>query len=79
MKPRIDVETSVISYLTARPNRDLIVAVNQQITAEFWEQRADFDIYTSDLVLSAASRATSKRQYSMAQNSIAADGLTFVQ
>jgi len=31
--PMVYVETSVISYLTGRPNRDLVIAANQQITA----------------------------------------------
>ena len=56
MKPRIYVETSVISYLTARPNRDLIVAAHQQITAELWERRADFEFYASELVAAEAGR-----------------------
>ena len=56
MKPRIYVETSVISYLTARPNRDLIVAAHQQITAELWERRFDFEFYASELVVAEASR-----------------------
>jgi len=34
MKPRVYIETSVISYLTSRPSRDLIVAANQQITRD---------------------------------------------
>ena len=56
MKPRIYIETSVISYLTARPNRDLIVAAHQQITVELWERRADFEFYASELVVAEASR-----------------------
>jgi hypothetical protein len=28
------LETSVISYLTARPSRDLVIAAHQQITRE---------------------------------------------
>ncbi len=37
-KPSVYVESTVISYYTARPSRDLIVAAHQQITAEWWEQ-----------------------------------------
>jgi len=31
------IETSVVSYLTARPSRDLVVAAHQQITHEWWD------------------------------------------
>ncbi len=51
MKPKVYVETSVISYLTARPSRDLIVAANQQITNDWWESRKGaFDVFISRLV-----------------------------
>ena len=36
MKPKVYVETTIISYLAARPSRDLIVAGHQQITHEWW-------------------------------------------
>jgi len=31
------LETSVVSYYTGRPSRDLIVASRQQITHDWWE------------------------------------------
>ena len=31
------IESSVVSYLVSRPNRDLIVAAHQQITREWWD------------------------------------------
>jgi hypothetical protein len=56
MKPRVYLETSVISYLTSRPSRDLIVAANQQITQEWWQlRRQDFDLFISQLVVQEAS------------------------
>jgi predicted nucleic acid-binding protein len=39
MKPNVYIETSVISYYTARPSRDLIVAGHQQITQEWWNRQ----------------------------------------
>jgi hypothetical protein len=56
MKPRVYVETSVISYLAARPSRDLIVAAHQQITHDWWNlRRANFDIGASELVVQESS------------------------
>ena len=56
MKPRVYVETSVISYLTARPSRDLIVAAHQQITQDFWQRSSEFEFYASQLVVDEAQR-----------------------
>ena len=56
MKQKVYIETSVISYLTARPSRDLITAAHQQLTLDWWEdRRADFDLYVSQLVMREAS------------------------
>ncbi|MCP4696806.1 MAG: type II toxin-antitoxin system VapC family toxin, partial [Gammaproteobacteria bacterium] len=55
MKPKIYVETSVISYLTGRMSRDLIVAGHQQITQEWWETRKPgFELYGSQLLIKEA-------------------------
>jgi len=52
MKAKVYIETSVVSYLTARMGRDLIVAGHQQITQEWWDTRKeDFDLYVSQLVV----------------------------
>jgi predicted nucleic acid-binding protein len=49
------IETSIVSYLTARPSRDLIVAANQQVTYEWWENhRNHFQLYISSLVIKEA-------------------------
>lgn len=57
MKQKVYVETSIISYLTARPSRDLIVAANQQLTDEWWNiRRPDFDLYISEMVEVEAER-----------------------
>ncbi|MCX6902883.1 MAG: type II toxin-antitoxin system VapC family toxin, partial [Verrucomicrobia bacterium] len=49
------LETSVVSYLTARPASDLNTAAHQQITSEWWEtKRKHFDIFISKLVIKEA-------------------------
>lgn len=55
MNQAIYIETTIISYLTARPSRDLIVAAHQQITQEWWETRRKFfDVFISELVIREA-------------------------
>ena len=39
MPPRIDVETSVISYLTARPSRSILTLARQELTSSWWARR----------------------------------------
>jgi hypothetical protein len=52
MKPRVYIETTVVSYLTARGSRDLIVAAHQELTQEWWQRRrGEFDLYCSQLVI----------------------------
>ena len=49
------VETSVVSYLTARPSRDIVVAGHQEVTREWWEnRRLGFSVYISPLVVREA-------------------------
>ena len=55
MKPRIYVETSVVSYLTARPSRDLTVASRQQSSLQLWDSQDRYELVISDLVLAEAS------------------------
>jgi hypothetical protein len=56
MRLKVYIETSVISYLTARPSRDLITAAHQQLTLDWWEnRRLHFDLYISQLVVREAS------------------------
>jgi hypothetical protein len=52
MKPRVYLETTIPSYLTAWPSRDLVRAAHQQITREWWDQRRiQFDLFISQVVL----------------------------
>ena len=51
MKPRVYLETTIPSYLTARPSRDIIQAAYQQITHKWWAKRSDFELFVSRLVI----------------------------
>ncbi len=52
MGTRVYIETSVVSYLVARPSRNLLAAAWQQVTLDWWDKRrAGFELYTSSLVL----------------------------
>ena len=55
MKSRLYLETTIPSYLTSRPSRDLIIAGHQAVTREWWEKRRDaFQLYISQLVVDEA-------------------------
>jgi|SRR6056297_569144 len=56
MKQKLYIETSVISYLTARLAKDIIIAGHQAATRDFWELLPEFDAFISELVLKEASR-----------------------
>lgn len=54
MKKRVYIETTIVSYLTAKPSRDLIMAAHQQVTREWWEHRRVCDLRVSQFVLDEA-------------------------
>jgi hypothetical protein len=55
MKPKLYLETTIPSYLTAWPSRDLVKAAKQQITRDWWEERRHaFDLFISEVVLDEA-------------------------
>ena len=55
MKLKVYLETTIVSYLTARPSRDLITAAHQQITQQWWEtQRTRFDLFVAPPVMQEA-------------------------
>ena len=56
-KKTVYIETSIVSYLTARPSRDLLAAAWQQVTIDWWDtQRDRFELYASDIVLEEAGK-----------------------
>jgi len=48
---RVYIETTFVSYLTARPSRDVVIAGHQQSTHEWWDtRRANYELCVSQLV-----------------------------
>jgi len=67
MSKRVYIETSVISYLTARPSKNALATAWQQITRQWWDsQRSRFELFASELVVVEVSQgdpnAASKRK-----------------
>jgi predicted nucleic acid-binding protein len=52
MAERVYIETTIVSYLTAWPSRDVVIAGHQQVTREWWDTcRANYELCVSQLVL----------------------------
>jgi PIN domain-containing protein len=52
VKPRVYIETSVVSYLVGRLSRDVVVLGNQELTREWWSnRRAEYDLFVSEVVI----------------------------
>ena len=60
MKPKVYLETTVASNLTAWPSRDIVMAANQEVTREWWTNRQDaFDLFVSQTVIQESSAGDS--------------------
>ncbi len=61
MKSKVYIETTVVSYYTARPSRDLVVAARQEETRALWPKLTkDYDTYVSALVFEEAQAGDEK-------------------
>ena len=69
MKAKVYIETTVISYLTVRPNRDVVIAGHQKITRDWWQTcRERFDVVASQLVVRKASAGDSRAAQERLEN-----------
>ena len=56
-KQKVYLEASVISYLTARPSRDVVKLAKQELTREWWDtNRSAYDLYVSTPVRDEAKK-----------------------
>lgn len=57
MKKHVYIETTVVSYLTAKPSRDIMIAGHQEATRELWAKLFSvYETYVSALVFEEAGR-----------------------
>ncbi|MFH0775589.1 MAG: type II toxin-antitoxin system VapC family toxin [bacterium] len=55
MKESIYLETTVVSYYTSKPSRDIIVLAHQEITRQWWTMaRRRFNLFISEVVIEEA-------------------------
>jgi hypothetical protein len=55
MKSKLYLETTIVSYLVAKPSRDAVTAGIQVATRDWWRRRLnDFEVFVSDVVLMEA-------------------------
>src|SRR5580658_1723382 len=61
VKPKVYLETTFPSLLTAWPSRDVSIAGQQQTTRDWWnERRQRYELFVSVLVMKEAERGDSK-------------------
>ena len=72
IKSQLYVETTVISYLVARPSNDTTLVYRQQLTRQLWEEYAnDYEFVVSDIVISEILRgdaAAAQRRFEAVAN-----------
>lgn len=57
VKANVYIETTVPSYLAARPSKDVIVSAHQQLTQQWWAVcRPHFSLFVSQFVLDEVAR-----------------------
>jgi hypothetical protein len=57
MKPKVYLETTIPSLLTAWPSRDLLIAGQQRATLDWWnERRRRYELFVSVLVMKEVER-----------------------
>ncbi len=55
MKESIYLETTIVSYYTSKPSRDIIVLAHQEITREWWDKALKrYEVFISAMVVEEA-------------------------
>nr|VFJ64730.1 MAG: Predicted nucleic acid-binding protein, contains PIN domain [Candidatus Kentron sp. FW] len=56
MVQKIYIETSVISYLVAKPSKNLVIAAHQLSTMELWNRLNAYEVFVSKVVIDEVSK-----------------------
>jgi hypothetical protein len=59
-RAKVYIETTIVSYLVARPSTDLIQAAHQAATRTWWAGRHRFELFVSRAVLTEAARGNAE-------------------
>ena len=52
VRAKVYIETSIVSYLTARKSGDIITSAHQQLTKDWWDNhRSRYDLFASQFVM----------------------------
>jgi hypothetical protein len=71
------VETTIFSYLVARPSQSVRLAAHQEIMREWWvKRRGDFDLFTSQVVMDEAAAGEKAKA---AERMALIEGLPFLE
>jgi len=54
MSAHVYIETSIVSNLSSRPSRDIVIAAHQQLTRRWWRGRDQYRVVVSQVVLDEA-------------------------
>ena len=60
---KVYLESSVISYLTARPSKDIKKLVKQRITKDWWKRRSEYDLFISQTVVDEIGRGDAEAAF----------------
>lgn len=60
---KVYLESSVISYLTARPSKDIKKLVKQRITKDWWKRRSEYDFFISQTVVDEIRRGDAEAAF----------------
>ena len=61
MKPAIYIETTIVSYIAARPSREPFLLGCQRLTRRWWrEKRRGYELFTSRVVAAEAARGDAR-------------------